>query len=1326
MSKQPVPLFWQVAIAVGAVLIATLVRLLLSPILGGQTPLATYVVAVLLTACFWGWGPAVLCLALASFPAVFLFFPGNSGHGALSASTLLSLGVYYMVGLVGIAVSEFHLRVQRRLEEEIRDRKKAERELRESEEWHRVTLASVGDAVITTDTGGRIQFLNHLAEIFTGWSSGEAVGRLLNDTIRMLDEHSREEIECPAGSELGERSRPGPASHAILVSRDGTERVTDNTAAPIRDQSGQILGAVLVFRDETEKRRAERTLREQEHLLDLAHVLVRDRDRRIVMWNTIDEELYGWTREEALGKHSHELLKTRFPRPHDEIEREFLRTGRWQGEVVHTRRDGTPVVVASQWVAQMNEADELVAVLEVNRDITEKSNAKEALKLSEERYKALTELIPQLVWTSLPDGRIDYASPRWLEYTGFADDQFQGESWSACLHPEDLEPTLQAWYRAVESGTPHQIEHRVRDAKGSYRWFLTRAIPLYDEGRQIVKWYGTCTDIDEQKRARDLLRTEKERLKLAFEAGRMFTLDWEAATGQLVWSETLEQIQGLPRGSFIGTIQSFRDLIHPDDRQAVESTIVRSFERRSEFEVEFRYLLPTAQVHWMSARGQVFCDEAGRPVRVIGVGMDVTERKRSEERIVALQHDLENRIRELETLQDLLPVGVAIAEDPLCRSMRANRSLLELLGSPPGANVSLTADARERPGWRVYRDGRELSALELPLQKCAARGIAVRDEECDLVWSDGRLVHLLISANPLRDDAGELKGCVGVHIDITERRRNEQVSRFLAEVSASLAALSDPANTLKGVARLALPFFADFCFVDLLGNDRRIHRVAACHARPGREDLAAPLAPEGPLTSDPRLLIHRVLQSGRAEIVPEFSEDRAPELANDAEHEQLIRELRPRSIICVPLAARNRTFGAMTFGLSESARTYGTADLALAEDLARRTAIAVENARFYQELKDADRRKTEFLAMLAHELRNPLVPIRNAVHLLSHPARVGSLDSKGLLEMLDRQVETMSRLVDDLMDVTRISRGKVELRKEIVELSRVVDRAVGSARTLIEDRGHALSVQLPPDSLPVPADPMRLEQILCNLLQNAAKYTDPGGRISLVAERSNGEVTIRVRDSGVGIEPEMLPRIFDLFTQIEDRRSRAQGGLGIGLSLVRTLVELHGGSISALSDGPGRGSEFVVRLPVVNPPPASTSTRPAQKLDPANPPSRRVLVVDDNVDAARSLAKVLRLLYGQEVQVAHDGPSALEIAETFRPEIVLLDIGLPGMSGHEVASILRKRPWCEACLMAAVTGWGQDKDREKSRAAGFDLHLVKPVNPETIRDLVAGRLPPTR
>jgi CheY-like chemotaxis protein len=344
--------------------------------------------------------------------------------------------------------------------------------------------------------------------------------------------------------------------------------------------------------------------------------------------------------------------------------------------------------------------------------------------------------------------------------------------------------------------------------------------------------------------------------------------------------------------------------------------------------------------------------------------------------------------------------------------------------------------------------------------------------------------------------------------------------------------------------------------------------------------------------------------------------------------------------------------------------------------------------------------------------------------LLRHSTQENDPDQQGLLEMMEHQVGTLSRLVDDLMDVTRISRGKIELRKQPVELTRIVDRAVKSTRPLIEQRRHTLSVKLPSVPLIFQADPTRLEQVLCNLLNNAANYTDRGGRISLAAEAVRGEIIIRVCDSGVGIEPGMIPKLFDLFSQVEDPRNRAKGGLGIGLSLVRSLVELHGGSISARSKGMGQGSEFIVRLPTSEHSSASTSFRTKHKLDLVKPPSRRVLVVDDNVDAARSLTKVLTLLYGQEVQMAHDGPTAISTAESFRPEIILLDIGLPGMSGHEVASDIRKRPWCKSCRIVAVTGWGQEKDREKSRAAGFDLHLVKPVNPATIGDLLNGDLQP--
>ncbi|MGH9767906.1 MAG: ATP-binding protein, partial [Blastocatellia bacterium] len=378
-----------------------------------------------------------------------------------------------------------------------------------------------------------------------------------------------------------------------------------------------------------------------------------------------------------------------------------------------------------------------------------------------------------------------------------------------------------------------------------------------------------------------------------------------------------------------------------------------------------------------------------------------------------------------------------------------------------------------------------------------------------------------------------------------------------------------------------------------------------------------------------------------------------------------------------------------------------------------------------ESLREADRRKDEFLAMLAHELRNPLAPIRNAVHILN---RLDLSDerlewSRGVIE---RQVEHLTRLVDDLLDVSRITQGKITLRKEKLDLMTVVGRALETSRPLIDARKHQLTVSLPSESVRLKGDLLRLAQVVSNLLNNAAKYTDEGGAIWLTAETDGEEVMLRVKDNGMGIPAEELPHIFDLFIQAERSLDRAQGGLGIGLTLVRSIVELHGGRVEAFSDGPGQGSEFVARLPLLAHAPrealgASRVGRVGRDVKTTAPPvlskRRRVLVVDDNVDSAESLA-VMLTLEGHEAMVAHDGPSAIELARAFQPQVALLDIGLPRMNGYEVARLLRKLPGGREMTLIALTGYGQVEDKQRSREAGFDHHLTKPVNYDTLMSLI--------
>lgn len=434
------------------------------------------------------------------------------------------------------------------------------------------------------------------------------------------------------------------------------------------------------------------------------------------------------------------------------------------------------------------------------------------------------------------------------------------------------------------------------------------------------------------------------------------------------------------------------------------------------------------------------------------------------------------------------------------------------------------------------------------------------------------------------------------------------------------------------------------------------------------------------------------------------------------------------------LAAANTTLQAeKTRELEMMNRTLQRANQELeAANRSLQTEIA-ERARVELALKEADRHKDEFLAMLAHELRNPLAPINNAVQLM-HRKTLGDAQLTWSRDVIGRQLAHLTRLVDDLLDVSRITRGKINLNKEVIELDALIARTVETVQPLFDERGQKLIVGTPPPSLTVYGDPTRLIQALGNILSNAAKYTEAGGTIEFFALRSGTEVELRVRDNGIGIPKELLPRLFHLFTQLDRTSGPSQSGLGIGLALVQRLVEMHGGSVAAQSDGPGRGSEFVIRLPLLlretgqSQQGPVTTTKAAleqpMKLDEGTIRiQRRILVADDNNDALESLATLLQLS-GHEVYTAANGAVALAAAEQHRPEVALLDIGMPQLDGYEVARRIRAQPWGQRITLVALTGWGQDSDRRRSQEAGFDSHLVKPLDLDKLTELLAA-LPST-
>jgi PAS domain S-box-containing protein len=573
----------------------------------------------------------------------------------------------------------------------------------------------------------------------------------------------------------------------------------------------------------------------------------------------------------------------------------------------------------------------------------------------------------------------------------------------------------------------------------------------------------------------------------------------------------------------------------------------------------------------------------------------------------------------------------------------------------------------------------------------------------------------LSTKGPFRDHEGRVIGLFGISRDITARLRAERSARFLADAGVALAGVVDAESTLQKVARLAVPFFADWCVVDMVEAEGPMRRVAVAHSDPRRTDLGYELAKRYPVHPSLSHGPPRVLRTGRSEMMADTSDEFLVQAARDPKHLAILRQLGLKSYLWVPLKARGKNVGVISFVTAESGRHYDLADLAVAEELARRASIALENAQLYAELRLADRRKDEFLATLAHELRNPLAPLRNALEILKSPnVEPAVIDqARG---MMDRQVRQLVRLVDDLLDVSRIMQGKIELRKERIDLVVAVQHALETAQPAIAGAGHQLRCDLPPEPLILEADPIRIAQAIANLLHNSAKYTEPGGRIAISAARENGEAVVRVRDTGVGIAADMLPRIFDLFVQGDRRQNRSQGGMGIGLTLVRSLAEIHGGRVSARSDGPGKGSEFVLRLPLCQEQSPRDPDDVVASVSVASQP-RRILVVDDNSDAAESLAMFLRL-QGHLVRVAMDGQTALDAARAEAPEVAFLDIGMPGMDGYELARRLRQQPVLERMMLVALTGWGQEDDRRRTQAAGFDFHLTKPAEPEVLERLL--------
>ncbi len=817
---------------------------------------------------------------------------------------------------------------------------------------------------------------------------------------------------------------------------------------------------------------------------------------------------------------------------------------------------------------------------------------------------------------------------------------------------------IRHYRESQRSATPVRFENRHPAPEGP-NWLSSVVAYIGQSSSGQSRFSYITDDITQRKEIEAQQREGANHLALTLQAGQLGFWDWNIVTGHAYYGGSWEKMLGYAPGELEPHVRVWKRLIHPDDQGRITRILTDHLEGRTEYyAAEHRLRHKDGSWRWILTRGQVVeRDAAGTALRAVGTHADITERKQAEERL----RESEERFRLLvesssQAVWETDPDGLAAIDAPSWRAFT-------------GQTLEQWAD----DGWAavVHPEDRQGAFDKWSAHVAGEPG--VYQDQFRFRRHDGQWRWTRVVAAPLPDASGKLMKWVGMNIDITEQkeaegrlRESESFYRQILESIPGMTFTCTPEGDCDYISQQ---------WIEFTGVPMELQLGSGWMNLLHPDDVA------------------RTADAWRAAV-----ENRG---TYDLEY-----RVRSRAGTYEWFKVRSR---AIRDSSGKIVRWFGAA--VNVDDLVR-----AEEA-----LRQADQRKDEFLAMLAHELRNPLAPILNAVEILrlTTPAQPGL---EGIHEVIERQVRHLVHLVDDLLDVSRVSSGKIQLRTAPLDLIEVVQQAIEMHRPVIAARQHQFTHELPAHPVRLTGDAVRLAQVIGNLLNNAAKYSDPGGHIhlSLTVEDhpTSPCAVLRVRDRGRGIEPAALHRLFDLFYQADRTIDRSEGGLGLGLSLVKSLAQMHGGSVEAHSAGRGHGSEFIVRLPIL-PRPALAALPPSSSPLASDTPCLRVLVVDDNRDSAESMTLLLRLK-GHEVHTAHDGQQAVELALHCHPHVVLLDIGLPKLNGYEACRAMRQAGLTTS-LIVAMTGYGQSHDRQLSQQADFDAHLVKPVALATIVDLLERR-----